>query len=116
MLELTVRHADAWNLASWSVPPTRIPQECARLVDLCQRIGRDPATLDLTANVMVHLLASGQQTSADDDVIVGSAEEVAVAVRGFAEVGVKHLVISVSPGGLAGVERFGRVLELLAKG
>ena len=37
----------------------------------------------------------------------------AEALRGFGEVGVSHLVVSVTPGGVAGVERFGRVLELL---
>jgi probable F420-dependent oxidoreductase len=116
MLELTARYAHAWNMASWSFAPDRIAQECLRLVEVCERVGRDPATLDLTANVMVHLSSPGQQVTADDDEITGAPEEVAEALRGFAEVGIKHLVISVPPGGVAGIEQFGRVIELLDEG
>jgi alkanesulfonate monooxygenase SsuD/methylene tetrahydromethanopterin reductase-like flavin-dependent oxidoreductase (luciferase family) len=83
--------------------------------EVCEKMGRDPATIDLTANVMVYVRRPWEQVTADEDVIVGSPEEVAEALRGFAEMGIKHLVISVSPGGLAGVEQFGQVLELLDK-
>jgi alkanesulfonate monooxygenase SsuD/methylene tetrahydromethanopterin reductase-like flavin-dependent oxidoreductase (luciferase family) len=113
MLELTARCANAWNLASWSFSPERVTREYSRLVEVCERIGRDPATLDLTANVMVQVRSPGQQVTADADVLVGSPEEIAAALRAFAAVGVRHLVISISPGGVAGVERFGRVIELL---
>ena len=116
MLELTARYAHAWNLASWSFSPDRIAQESLRMVEVCERMERDPATLDLTANVMVHLSSPGQQVTADDDEITGTPEEVAEALQGFAEVGIKHLVISVSPGGVAGIEQFGRVIELLDEG
>ena len=113
MVQLAARYADAWNVGSWSVKPDRIRQASLRMREACERQGRDPATLDLTANVMVQVRSPGQQAVADDEVIVGSPEEVAEVLRDFAEVGIKHLVISVSPGGLAGVEQFGQVLELL---
>ena len=86
------------------------------MVEVCEGMGRDPATLDLTANVMVHLSSPGQLITADDDEITGTPEEVAEALRDFARVGIKHLVISVSPGGVAGIEQFGRVIELLDEG
>lgn len=113
MLELTARYANAWNIGSRSFSPDRITQEYPRLVEICERVGRDPATLDLTANLMVHVRSPGQQATVDANVLVGSAEEMADTLRAFAEVGVRHLVIFISPGGVAGVERFGRVIELL---
>lgn len=113
MLELTARHADAWNVASWDFQPARIAQEYHRMVAACQAVGRDPATLDVTANVMVHLLKPEQQAPAGAEGIVGEPEEVAEALRDYVEVGVRHLVVSVTPGSVADVERFGLVLELL---
>lgn len=113
MLELTARYADAWNVASWDFPPARIAQDYPKMVATCEAVGRDPATLEVTANVMVHLLAPEQKAPAGAEGIVGEPAEVAEALRGFVELGVKHLVVSVTPGGVAGVERFGRVLELL---
>ena len=113
MVELMARYADAWNVGSWSLKPDHIRQASLGMREVCEKLGRDPATIDLTANVMVYVRRPSEPVTADEDVIVGSPEEVAEALRGFAEMGIKHLVISVSPGGLAGVEQFGQVLELL---
>ena len=43
----------------------------------------------------------------------GEPEAVAEDMRGFERAGVKHLIVIVSPEDIHGVERFGRVVELL---
>ena len=53
MLELTARHADAWNLAWFGLPDERLARVRGELMDACARVGRDPATLSITVGVTV---------------------------------------------------------------
>jgi probable F420-dependent oxidoreductase len=115
MLELTARYADAWNRAASGYRADRIAAEYPRLLEACQKVGRDPVTIELTASVETHLLSPGEQRTADAPQVTGTPEEIAEMLREFAHVGVKHLII-ISPSGVAGVERFARVIELLDQG
>lgn len=112
MLELTARYADGWNY-SWLPPVERLAQEYSKLLEACRAVGRDLATLDLTAGVVLRLLSPGQQPTPGDEEITGSPEEIAEQLRAIAQVGVRHLIVSLSPAGVASVEQFGRVLALL---
>jgi probable F420-dependent oxidoreductase len=111
MLELTARYADAWNRTAKGFRADHIKAEYPRLLEACQKVGRDPATIELTASVEAHLLSTGEQRTADNPEVTGTPEEIAEMLREFANVGVKHLII-ISPGGIAAVERFARVIEL----
>jgi len=113
MLELTARYADAWNRTAWRFRADRIASEYPKLLAACQQVGRDPATIELTASVEAHLLWPGEAKPADAAGVTGTPEEVAGLLREFAQVGVKHLLVSVSPEGVEGIERFSRVIELL---
>jgi len=53
MLELTARHADAWNLAWFGLPNERLARVRGELADACERVGRDPSTLAITVGVNV---------------------------------------------------------------
>ena len=53
MLELTARHADAWNLAWFGHPDDRLTTGRADLLAACAAVGRDPATLEQTVGVEV---------------------------------------------------------------
>jgi probable F420-dependent oxidoreductase len=112
MLELTAQHADAWNTV-WHRTPARVSEEYAKMLEACRQVGRDPATLELTAGTFVHVLAPGEVPQPEEKPIVGTAEEVAESLRGFADIGVSHLVVVVEPTDLSGVERFAAVLERL---
>ena len=41
MLELTARHADAWNLAWFGLPDERLARVRGELLEACERVGRD---------------------------------------------------------------------------
>jgi probable F420-dependent oxidoreductase len=114
MLDLVAQHADAWNTV-WHRTPERVTEEYAKMLEACQRVGRDPATLELTAGTLAHILAPGEQPKSDEKPIVGTAEEVAASLRAFADAGVTHLVVQVEPTDVSGVERFAAVLDLLDK-
>ena len=83
MLELVARHADAWN-SVWYRAPERLGEEYANMLDACRQVGRDPATLELTAGTFAHVLAPGESPKPDEQPIVGTAEEVAERLRAFA--------------------------------
>ena len=117
MLQLTARYADAWVFTGWHkrFKADRIAGEYAQLLEACQAVGRDPATIALTAITEVHFLAPGQPPDPGDAGISGSAEEIARDLRAFADAGVQHLTVITQPEGLSGLAQFARVMELLGR-
>lgn len=96
-LRIAARWADEWN--SWGTPE-RIAQKGAVLDHWCDRVGRDPSTIVRTATVAFIV-------SEDEDrlhqfrgepmrqpTIVGTHEEAAEAIRGYAEAGVTEVIVS----------------------
>jgi alkanesulfonate monooxygenase SsuD/methylene tetrahydromethanopterin reductase-like flavin-dependent oxidoreductase (luciferase family) len=96
MLDLVVRHADAWNAAWYGRPEEadELRQRISRLREALARAGRDPATLELTAGVFV---AMSEDDDAPEEAIRGTAEEIAAALAGYADLGVTHLVVHCWP-------------------
>ncbi len=112
MLRLVARYADAFNTV-WHKTPEKVTPALEQTLAACAEVGRDPQTLTLTAGTFAHVLAPGESAPEGETIISGEAPAVAEALSGFAAVGVKHLVVIVSPEDVTGVERFGKVLELL---
>ena len=52
VLEIAARYADAWNV-SWDVTPETFTSLTSRLDDACERINRDPATLERSVGLTV---------------------------------------------------------------
>ena len=119
MLRLTAQYADLWNgwIAYGRSAPDAIAPLRAAVDAACERAGRDPATLGRTATVGVAffgepLVALGRVA----DPLVGSAEELASAFRGFAAQGIGHLQVELRPKTRAGIDALAAVLELLDRG
>ena len=97
MLELVVRHADQWN-AAWYGHPDKADELRERLTNLRAALdaaGRDPASLEITVGIFVAF--PGAEPDAPERSIRGSVDEVADALAGYAELGVKHLIAHVFP-------------------
>ena len=123
MLGLVARYADQWNV--WlvfgrnhadQIPPLRDAVDAA-----CAGAGRDPATLERTAGVLVDVtgrkpppktLPSGSV----EEPIAGSSDEIAESLRAFAREGIGHLQVRLYPNNLAGIEAFAPVIERLGRG
>jgi hypothetical protein len=45
--------------------------------------------------------------------IAGSAEEIATALRQYADIGISHVQVWIEPNTIAGIELFAPVLEIL---
>jgi alkanesulfonate monooxygenase SsuD/methylene tetrahydromethanopterin reductase-like flavin-dependent oxidoreductase (luciferase family) len=92
-----------------AIPPLRETVDAA-----CHDVGRDPATLDRTATVMVDV--GGEKRPSGTGPIVGSAEEVADVFRQFAREGITHIQVASRAPSMATIESLAPVLEALDKG
>lgn len=111
MLELTARHADAWNLAWFGLPNERLARVRGELADACRRVGRDPATLSVTVGVNVRypdLAAPGD----DGPALSGDADEMAAGLAAHAAAGADHLIAALDPNTPEALARF---LEAVAR-
>jgi alkanesulfonate monooxygenase SsuD/methylene tetrahydromethanopterin reductase-like flavin-dependent oxidoreductase (luciferase family) len=113
MLRLTAQHADAWN--GWLVRgqnhPDAIPPIRDTIDAACEAVGRDPATLQRTATVMVDLSPGAPKSPTGP--LTGSAEEVADALRGFAREGISHVQIASKLTSPEGLDDWRQVLDIL---
>ncbi|HEY7849718.1 MAG TPA: LLM class flavin-dependent oxidoreductase, partial [Ktedonobacterales bacterium] len=112
MLRMIAQYADAFNTV-WHRTPDKVEAAYQPMLEACKEVGRDPATLSLTAGTFARILAPGEARPEGVTGMCGSPEEVAEAISGFAAVGVQHLVVIVSPEDVTGIERFSTVIELL---
>lgn len=112
MLRLTAQYADIYNTDT-IFEPERARELWDGVRQACKEVGRDPATLELTAFTNVRVLGPGETGHPTVQEIAGSAAEVADALQRFADVGVTHMIIRFEGDRTPTIERFGRVLELL---
>lgn len=118
MLDLIARHADSWNVWALTtgnrasgVPPLREAVDAA-----CGAVGRDPATLERTAAVMVDFDGAYGRPGQTAPSLVGTPEELAEEMRAYAREGISHVQIYPDPCTVGGIEAFAPVLEILDRG
>ncbi len=114
MLELTARHADAWNLAWFGVPDDRLATSRADLLAACERVGRDPATLDVTVGVEVRYpdLMTTTPTEPKVPPLSGSTEAIAAGLAAHEALGTSHLIVALEPATPAAVDRLAASVRL----
>ena len=98
MLELTARHADAWNMAWFGLPDERLATIRRDLHEACERVGRDPTTLTDTVGMIVQYpdaLWPGFELS--PRAISGSPSEIADGLVAHAAAGADHLIVVLEP-------------------
>jgi alkanesulfonate monooxygenase SsuD/methylene tetrahydromethanopterin reductase-like flavin-dependent oxidoreductase (luciferase family) len=95
MLELTARHADAWNLAWFGLPDERLARIRGELMEACDRVGRDPATLAITVGITVRY--EGAPASAEGPALTGSPAEVAEGLAAHTADGTDHVIAVLEP-------------------
>ena len=112
MLELVARHADQWN-AAWYGHPDEAHELRERLANLRAALdatGRDPATLEITVGIFVSF--DGAKPDTPKRSIRGSIDEVADALAGYTDLGVKHLIAHVWPRTANAVAQLGEAAAL----
>ena len=114
MLELTARYADLWNV--WfSDTGNRVENLVPLLAAVdaaCETAGRDPATLERTAAVLVEV-APHPPSVMTEPPIGGTPEQIADDLRAYVSAGITHVQVFLEPLTPAGVEAFAPVLAQL---
>ncbi|HEY6737750.1 MAG TPA: LLM class flavin-dependent oxidoreductase [Actinopolymorphaceae bacterium] len=90
MLELTARDADVWNLAWYGRPDDGFRTANAELTAACEKIGRDPATLQRTAGVLIG-------HDGIERALPAEVSAVADALAAWRDEGVDEVICSPSP-------------------
>lgn len=110
MMELIARHADAWNTA-WHADPATVRPELDRLHAACDRVKRDPRTIEVTAAVSVAYPDLGSGGGRQSGSLSGDATAMADALHGYEELGVSHVIVELVPFTRAAVDRFAEAVE-----
>ncbi|HYI25862.1 MAG TPA: LLM class flavin-dependent oxidoreductase, partial [Thermomicrobiales bacterium] len=112
MLHLAVRYADAWDrpLAP-AAAIADLPNWQARVDVACATEGRGPTTVARWASIGVDV--SGTASAEASVAHTGSPEVLAEALQQYADAGISHVQVWLEPTTTAGIETFGRTLELL---
>jgi probable F420-dependent oxidoreductase len=112
MLGLTARYADLWNIGYMGKPET-MGQPMAKIQAACREVGRDPTTLGITALIGLWFpdLQATQPTFFETP-LTGTPQEIAEAMRGYAELGVAHIMFQCEPYGPESVRRLTEALQL----
>jgi probable F420-dependent oxidoreductase len=114
MMRLAAKHADQWNVwfSNYNNRADGLAALQAELDAACAETGRDPATMERTAAVIVEVGPHGPSPMSTPP-MTGSPAELAAWLRSFADVGVTHLQVWLEPTTVAGVAAFGPVLAAL---
>jgi len=112
MLKLTARYANLWNTGYMGKPET-IAGRLAKIQAACREIGRDPATLGITALIGLWFPElQAKKPKFFDNPLTGTAQEIAAAMRGYAELGVQHIMFQCEPYTLEARQRLTEALQL----
>ncbi len=97
MLRLTAQYADLWNTGYMGQPESVI-EPIARIGAACREVGRDPATLGVTALIGVWFPdLQAEKPGFFPNPLVGTPTEIAEAIHGYAELGVQHIMFQYAP-------------------
>jgi probable F420-dependent oxidoreductase len=88
MLRITARHADEWN--TWGTPEQAAVHRAA-LIETCNEVGRDPATVRTSANALVEL--DGSAPPPGRAALFGSAQQLVDQFGQYAELGFDEFIL-----------------------
>ena len=97
MLRLAARYADIWNIGYMGQPET-LAEPLARIEAACRDVGRDPATLGVAPLIGLWFPEFRPDKPAFlEHSLTGTACEIAGAIRGYARLGVPHIMFQCWP-------------------
>ncbi len=118
MLRLTARYADAWNVyfSGTGNRATGIAPLREKVDSACRAEGRDPATLERTASVLIGVRGQERIEGIAVPPLTGTPEQMAAELNAYSVEGVSHIQIRVEPNTVAGIEALEPVLRILDRG
>lgn len=118
MLRVAAEYADIWN-ADWSQTFDEIAEHDAELTRACEDVGRDPATLERTACVLVEAEGAvgrgSSHASRNQATSPMSTDQIVEQISQYKEKNYSHVIVWIDPNTPQGIERFAPVIEQLKK-
>jgi probable F420-dependent oxidoreductase len=97
MLTLAARFGDMWNTGYMGEPET-MAEPFARIKAACRQVGRDPATLGVTALIGLWFPdLQPNKPGSFENPLTGTPPEIAAAMHGYAELDVPHIMFQCVP-------------------
>ena len=87
--------ADRWNSVWYGLPTDEFRAERADLVAACERIGRDPASVEVSAGIVIKDPRTIDEN--DGDGIVGDVDHIADAFAAWRDEGVDEVMCRLEP-------------------
>jgi alkanesulfonate monooxygenase SsuD/methylene tetrahydromethanopterin reductase-like flavin-dependent oxidoreductase (luciferase family) len=116
MMRVAAEYADIWN-ADWSQRFSEIKQHDEELTRACEEVGRDPATLERTACILVETegaVGRGSSHASRNQPSAPMSNDQLVEVIGeYKDNGYTHLIIWIDPNTSDAIARFAPVIEQL---
>jgi probable F420-dependent oxidoreductase len=120
MMAVAMPHVDAWNVwwADYGNAVDGFGAVRERVVEACERAGRDPATVAATAAVLVRLPGGtgrmmGDYAGSNSPPVEGSATEIAAHIAAMAGAGAAHVQLVVDPITIDSIHALADVLDVL---
>jgi F420-dependent oxidoreductase-like protein len=113
---IAARHADIWNY--WGTPDT-LPHKLAVLDAHCERLGRDPSTLERSTQALVYMhddpdeVARLRAEGSRQPSLFGSPAEITDALAAYADLGVAEFIVSDRTLGETATERADTLARLI---
>jgi probable F420-dependent oxidoreductase len=112
MLRLAAQYADQWN-TGYLGPPETLAEPRSRIEAACREVGRDPATLGVTALIGLWFPDLRPDKPAFlDRPLAGTPAEIAAAMRGYAALGVPHIMFQCEPHTPESLRQVGEAVRL----
>jgi len=92
--------------------PETMTEPMARFDAACREVGRDPQTIGITALVGLWFPDLEAKKPPFENPLVGSAEDIAAAMRGYEELGLQHIMFQVEPYRPEAIQRLTEALRL----
>jgi probable F420-dependent oxidoreductase len=97
MLSLTAKFADLWNTGYLGTVDT-LASPRQEMLDACQEVGRDPATLGVTAMIALYYPDLAPEAGDfDNPPLSGNPSQIAEALLAYEQAGVEHVMIHLVP-------------------
>jgi probable F420-dependent oxidoreductase len=97
MMRLTAQYADLWNIGYLGGPET-LAAPRSRFEAACREAERDPASIGVTAFIGLWFPdLQPEKPGFVETPLMGSEEEIAVAMRGYRDLGVQHIMFQFAP-------------------
>ncbi len=97
MIRLAAQYADIWN-TGYTGRPATMSDRFGKLDAACKEVGRERATIGITALICLWFPDLIQKKpSFADQPLTGTPQEIADAMRGYADLGVQHIMVQCEP-------------------